>query len=60
MTSCGRIYLQYMKKFLALFTDDKKIRKHALSDKEALIIRQGREQFKKLVDRGLTIPVVLL
>lgn len=49
-----------MKKFLALFTADKKIRKHTLSDKEALIIRQGREQFKKLVDRGLTIPVAFL
>lgn len=49
-----------MKKFLALFRVSKQIRKHALSDKEALIIRQGREQFKKLVDRGLTIPVALL
>jgi len=49
-----------MKKFLARFTAGKQIRKHSLSDKEALIIRQGREQFKKLVDRGLNIPVALL
>ncbi len=52
--------LRSMKKFLALFKASRQIRKHVLSDKEALIIRQGREQLKKLVDRGLTIPVALL
>jgi len=28
--------------------------------KEEILIKQGREQFKKLLDKGLSVPVVLL
>jgi hypothetical protein len=28
--------------------------------RQELLVRQGREQFKKLVDKGLQVPVVLL
>ena len=28
--------------------------------KQEILVKQGREQFKKLVDKGLELPVVLL
>ena len=28
--------------------------------KEELLVKQGREQFKKLLEKGITVPVALL
>lgn len=49
-------------KFVRIFTrGNKKNKKATLADyQRELLIRQGREQFKKLVDRGLGVPVGLL
>ena len=44
-----------------LIAKSRKNRRQTLADyQRALLIRQGREQFKKLVDRGLGVPVGLL
>ncbi|MEK7092535.1 MAG: hypothetical protein AAB907_02835 [Patescibacteria group bacterium] len=33
---------------------------HALNQKDKALISQGRDQFKKLLDKGLGVPVVFL
>lgn len=39
----------------------KKAVRKTLSDyKQELLVRQGREQFKKLLERGLNVPIVFL
>jgi hypothetical protein len=46
---------------LSLFKSNKKQVRKSLSDyKEDLLIKQGREQFEKLVKKGLNIPVAFL
>lgn len=37
-----------------------KLRQKALSSQEQQIGKIGREQFKKLLDKGLSVPVALL
>lgn len=45
----------------SLFTKDKKKAKKGLSDfYQESINKAGKEQFKRLVEKGLNIPVVLL
>ena len=44
-----------------LLRSDKKKQRTTLADyQRELLVRQGREQFKKLIDRGLGVPVGLL
>ena len=39
----------------------KKINRKVLSDyKQELLVKQGAEQFKKLIERGINVPIVLL
>jgi hypothetical protein len=46
---------------LSFFKTNKKQIRKSLSDyKEDLLLKQGRDQFKKLVEKGLNIPVALL
>jgi len=40
--------------------DNKKASKKPQKSTEEFIIRQGREQIKRLVSKGLRVPVVLL
>jgi len=49
-------------KFLAYFfkSNKKKLRKTLSDYKQDMLVRQGRQQFKKLKDLGLEVPVVLL
>lgn len=47
-------------KFLSILLRKNKKRKPLVDRQQEILVAQGREQFKKLVDRGLTIPVVLL
>jgi len=50
-----------MKLFQKFFSTTRKIKRKTLSDyKREMLIRQGGEQFKKLVKKGLSVPVVLL
>lgn len=38
----------------------KEIRKTLSDYKQELLVKQGAEQFKKLLERGLNVPIVLL
>jgi hypothetical protein len=51
-----------MKVFSQIFgSQKKKTAVKTISEyQQEMLIRQGREQFKKLVDRGLRVPVALL
>ncbi len=57
LTSCGRILIKMNFPFLK---NKKTIRKSGFVYKQELIIKQGREQLKALVKKGLGVPVVLL
>lgn len=49
-------------KMLQLLSKLKKedVKKTIADYQQEALIQQGRDQFKKLIDRGLTIPVALL
>lgn len=54
-----------MKKILSYFfgAEKRNIKKSRYSGsdyKQDILVKQGREQFKKLLDKGLGIPVALL
>lgn len=46
--------------FSLIFKRLRSPRIHSLDSKQVDLMRQGREQFKKLVDKGLSVPVVFL
>ena len=49
-----------MKLFMFLIGKKKKQESPTLASvKEKLLIKEGREQFKKLLDRGLGLPIAL-
>lgn len=58
LTDCDKIRIDMaINPFLLLKRKSKK----SLSDyKQEALIKQGREQFKKLIERGTDLPVVLL
>jgi hypothetical protein len=50
-----------MKLVRILLRSEKKKQRSTLADyQRELLVRQGREQFKKIIDRGLGVPVGLL
>lgn len=53
-----------MKRIAALFGIEntaKKLRRKSFAQyQQDMLVRQGREQFKKLIDRGLSVPVAYL
>ena len=49
-----------MKLLKTLFKTNKKVQKTLEDYKEELIAQQGKEQFKKLLDKGLGVPIALL
>ena len=58
MTTCGKIF-PYM--ILRLFGDRKDNNIKAISKyKREMMVKLGREQFKKLLEQGLSVPVALL
>ena len=57
MTRCGRIRVDM--KF-QIFGNANKTRKTLIDTKQEILVKQGREQFKKLLEKGISIPVVLL
>lgn len=50
--------MKLVKKILRIET--KKVRPTLAEYQRELLVRQGREQFKKLIDQGLGMPVGLL
>jgi len=55
------LFKSTMKIVRILFRTQKKHQRSTLADyQRELLVRQGREQFKKLIDRGLGVPVGLL
>jgi hypothetical protein len=57
LTGCDRIRVGM--KF-QLFRSTNRARKTLIDIKQEILIKQGREQFKKLLEKGISIPVVLL
>jgi len=53
-----------MKSLLSLFfRPQRNLRRYRVEmreQKEAQLVRMGREQFRKLIDKGLRVPVALL
>ena len=47
-------------KFSFLGSKSKKAVKTISDYKQEVLVKQGREQFKKLLEKGISIPVVLL
>jgi hypothetical protein len=44
-----------------IFGGNKKVAVKTIADyKQDLLVKQGREQFKRLLEKGLNIPVVIL
>ena len=57
LTRCDKMFL--IMKF-SLFKSRKVERKTINDYKQELLVKQGREQFKTLIKRGLSIPIALL
>lgn len=56
-----RIIVSEIESMRFLFGGLKKTNRKTISDyKQEALVKQGREQFKKLIARGLRIPVVFL
>ena len=47
-------------KFLKVLFKKNKTRKTLSDYQREMLVKQGREQFKKLIQRGLNLPVALL
>ena len=45
---------------ITLFKSRKEVKKTITDYKQEMLLKQGREQFKSLVKRGLSVPIVLL
>ena len=58
MTSCG--ILAFIMKIFKFLTSGKNKKRKLLDYYQESINRTGREQFKKLVEKGLSVPVALL
>lgn len=58
MTTCGTIPVDM--KFNFLGSKSRKAVKTISDYKQEALVRLGREQFKKLLEKGISIPVVLL
>ncbi|MBI2443342.1 MAG: hypothetical protein HYV40_05570 [Candidatus Levybacteria bacterium] len=53
--------MNFIAQLLRNHTAEKKTRRKTFADyQHELLLRQGREQFRKLVKQGLSIPVVYL
>jgi hypothetical protein len=57
LTRYGKIRVDMKFQF---FGNANKTRKTLLDTKQEILVKQGREQFKKLLEKGISIPVVFL
>ena len=57
MTVCDRIRVDMRFQF---YKNTTKARKILIDAKQEILVKQGREQFKKLLEKGISIPVVFL
>ncbi len=58
MTDC--VIMQKSMKFNFFKLNKRGARKTIADYKQEILLKQGRDQFKKLVEKGLGIPVALL
>jgi hypothetical protein len=57
LTGCDRILVDMKFQF---FGNASKAKKALIDTKQEILVKQGREQFKKLLEKGISIPVVFL
>ena len=57
LTRCGRIPLGMR---FQLFRNASKAKKSLIDVKQEILVKQGREQFKKLLEKGISVPVAFL
>ena len=57
LTSYGRIRVGMRFQF---YRGASKAKKTLIDAKQEILVRQGREQFKKLLEKGINVPVVFL
>jgi len=60
LTTCGTIPVDMKFNFLGNNKDKKAAVKTIADYKQEALVRVGREQFKRLLEKGISIPVVLL
>ena len=60
MTPCARIPLDMKFSILGLLKTGKKARRTIADYQQELLVRQGREQFKRLLEKGINVPVAFL
>jgi hypothetical protein len=58
LTDCAKIQNEVINNLSKLFKRPNK--RPLLDTKDAILVKQGREQFKKLIEKGIELPVVLL
>lgn len=59
LTGCVKIQKYMVNQFLS-FLNIKKAESRPTNRREEALIKQGREQFRKMIDKGIELPVVLL
>ncbi len=57
LTSYGRMWITM--KF-QIFKSTSKAKKTLMDYKQEILVKQGREQFKKLLEKGINVPVAFL
>lgn len=57
MTRCGKIRVGMKFQF---YKSADKTRKTLIDAKQEILVKQGREQFKKLLEKGISVPVAFL
>ena len=57
MTGCGRILVDMKFQF---YRGASRAKKTLIDAKQEILVKQGREQFKKLLEKGISIPVAFL
>ena len=59
LTTCAKIQVGMKIGFFKLFKGEKTVK--TITDyKQEILVKAGREQFKKLLEKGISVPVVLL
>jgi len=57
LTGCGKIRVGMKFQF---YRGASKTKKTLIDAKQEILVKQGREQFKKLLEKGISIPVAFL
>ncbi|MCL5438541.1 MAG: hypothetical protein M1268_00955 [Patescibacteria group bacterium] len=52
--------MKFLLSLIGIQLKENKSRNALVDYKQAMLVKQGREQFKKLLDKGLSVPVMFL